>query len=289
MPSCTPISCTPMGGGQYCGVDRQRLRRHASIAAPAPTAWPAAGADHVCPSTAPDRARNLQCQLDKCTARHRQRHDDQRHGLRPGRARTRSTTSLLYVPNTALDPDPDGRVLRQLRLADLRHAGRGGADRRRRALHDQERAVGDQHPAGHPDRQVAAADHPADGHACQDNAFTDPNRPPAAQQDRGPHAADRAVDGRTPTRSTACCARSASPTREFTHRHAAAAACTCTWAAPASPATRARRAGRRARRSPTRTGRCSPATPKMRGYDIIVLQCEGEQLDNDEDARTSPT
>ena len=86
--------------------------------------------DHVCPSTGPGPCSEPAVparQAGECTG---SRHHDQRPGVRPGREEPALQRAALRAEHGAR-PDPDGRVVRPLRLADLRHAGGGGAERRR--------------------------------------------------------------------------------------------------------------------------------------------------------------
>ena len=152
--------------------------------------------DHLCPSTGPGPCQGLQCQLDK-----------------PGECTGAGTTIsgsvfdpagkvalynvLLYVPNTALGPISTGaRATAAIRRSPV--AGRRGAERRGRQVQDHERAVGHEHPARHPDRQVAAKIILPTVTKCQDNAFNDPNtvRLPRSMSDRA--AGDAAGDVHMP-------------------------------------------------------------------------------------------
>ena len=68
---------------------------------------------------------------------------------------------------------------------------------------------------------------------------------------------------------------------EFTPRQRRAAACTCTSAARASRATRASKMLVSGATFADSYGTLFPNYAKMSGYDMIMLQCEGEQLANE--------
>ncbi len=122
---------------------------------------------------------------------------------------------------------------------------------------------------------------------CGNNAFTDAAtmRLPRSMNDRAPGDAPGTCTCRasrcrpgTPTRSTVCCASSASPTAS-SPTTAAAAASTCTSAAPTAAAW----APIRLMSGATFANAYSTLFAnynKMLGYDIVILQCEGSQLES---------
>ena len=184
--SCTNRRQLQADGRPVLRRRRRQLRRH--IDCGACDNGMACRTDHVCPSTGPGPCQNLQCQLDKpgeCTG---DGTTISGQVFDPGRARSRSTTSLLYVPNTALGPIPTGASCDRCDSPISGTPVAAALTRTGREVHDQERAVGDEHPARHPDRQVAAQDHPAHGHQVSGQRVqrSEPGAP-AAQHERPRH------------------------------------------------------------------------------------------------------
>jgi hypothetical protein len=159
--SCTNrLNCKPMGG-QYCGVVGDNCG--STIDCGTCDNGMACRTDHVCPATGPGPCSNLQCQLDKA-------------GECTGAGTTISGqvfdpagkvplyNVLLYVPNTALGPIPTGATCDRCDSPISGTPVAAGLSGAGRQVQDHERAVGDEHPAGHPDREMAAQDHPAHRH-----------------------------------------------------------------------------------------------------------------------------
>jgi hypothetical protein len=104
--NCTPTSCTPTGG-QYCGVIGNGCGGTEDCGACANGMACGTGATnlHVCPSTGPPVCQGLQCQLDKCTGGAETSISGKVYdpaGKNP------LYNVLLYVPNQAVDPIPTG-------------------------------------------------------------------------------------------------------------------------------------------------------------------------------------
>ena len=150
-------TCTPDGGGQYCGTHRRRLRRRARLRRPAPNGM--ACDDRRARPASARRARHGDApgsvHIATCTGDDED--DRQRHGLRPGRQdaalqrrrvrpeRARSTRSRGASP--AIAAAPRCRASRS----------RGAAATPTATSRSTERARRHQHPAGHAGGQVAAA------------------------------------------------------------------------------------------------------------------------------------
>ena len=163
-----------------------------STARPARAAWRAAPARRPasargCPAPA---ARAPASPARSTSARHAQDHR-QGHGLRPGRQAAALQRDGLRAERGARS-DRRGRHLRQVRHHRVGPAGRQRADRRVGELHDAGRPRRHEHPGRHPDREVAPADHAADGQGLPGQRVRgDRDVPPAEEPERGPPAQDR--------------------------------------------------------------------------------------------------
>ena len=103
--SCTPVSCTP-SGGQYCGVIGNGCggTEDCGTCANGMACATSGTLAHVCPATG-TTCSNLQCNLDKCSGGGETSISGTVYdpaGLNP------LYNVLLYVPNTAVDPIPQG-------------------------------------------------------------------------------------------------------------------------------------------------------------------------------------
>jgi len=284
--SCTNrLNCKPMGG-QYCGVVGDNCG--GSIDCGTCDNGMACGMNHVCPSTGPGPCSNLQCQIDK-----------------PGECTGTGTTIsgtvfdpagknplynvLLYVPNTALGPIPTGASCDR---CDSPISGTpvaaalSGADGKFKIMNA---PSGTNIPLviqiGKWRRKIILPTVTK----CQDNAFNDPNtvRLPRSMSDRA--AGDAAGDVHMPQIALStghsdaldCLLRKIGiADSEFTpdsgtgrvHMYVGGAGKSGDQGA-AMLASGAKFADSYAT--------LFPMYGKMAGYDMIMLQCEGEQLSNE--------
>ena len=225
--SCTPVSCTP-SGGQYCGVigngcgGTEDCGACANGMACATTGTLA----HVCPSTQ-TTCTNLQCNLDQCSGTAETSISGTVYdpaGLNP------LYNVLLYVPNTAVDPIPQGVSCNTCNSPISGTPVAAGLSDATGHFVIHNAPHGTNVPLviqiGKWRRQVTLPKVTA----CQDNPFNDPTtfRLPKSRA-KGTCPRSRSPPA-TPTRSTASCAGSASTTRSSPPTPAPGA-CTCTPAA----------------------------------------------------------
>jgi hypothetical protein len=284
--SCTNrLNCKPMGG-QYCGVVGDNCG--STIDCGTCDNGMACRSDHVCPATGPGPCSNLQCQLDKAGECTGSGTTISGQVFDPA-AKNPLYNVLLYVPNTALGPIPTGASCDR---CDSPISGTpvaaalSGADGKFKIMNA---PSGTNIPLviqiGKWRRKIILPTVTK----CQDNAFNDPNtvRLPRSMSDRG--AGDTAGDVHMPQIALStghsdafdCLLRKIGiADTEFTPDSSSGRVHMYVGGAGKSGDQ-----GSAMLASGTKFadsyGTLFPNYGKMTSYDMIVLQCEGEQLANE--------
>ena len=180
-PSCKPITCTPAGGGRYCGVIGDGCGGTLDCGTACPGGMTCGAAPpggvaipNVCPGTGSrGPCTGIACMVQTCTGTAKTTR--QRHDPRPGGQGAALQRQRLR-PERAARPDPRGGVVRPVQRAAVGQADRDRADRRQRPLRARERPGRSRTSRSSSRSASGAARSPlASVTACVDNPITDAN------------------------------------------------------------------------------------------------------------------
>jgi hypothetical protein len=275
--NCTPVSCT-INGGQYCGVIGNGCGGTVDCGACANGMACGTGAQaHICPSTGgPTVCQGLQCQLDKCSGTA----ETSISGMVYDPAGKNPLYNILvYVPNAPLDPISTG----------------ASCDRCDSPISGQPVAAGLSDATGH--FVIHNAPHGTNiplviqigkwrrqitlptVTACQDNAFTDPTKMRLPRNQSEGHLPQIALSTGHSDAYDCLLRKIGISDSEFTPDSGTGRVHMYMGGAGMSSAEGASQLVSGAKFADS-YGTLFPNYSKMAGYDMIILQCEGAQLES---------